>query len=373
MKDRAPLPYDPREVKARLQRQIFKLLPALRISERSISGVVMPLNPTRKDRRAGSFVIWTEGDGAGAWKEYATGEKGDVFDLIEYLVGLQEWIDAYWWALDFLGLERGRVRSASDDEAARRRNEREAKAARAREAARDADYSKKLFASWLALPKGWRGTLVETYLRQARNIELERLPRGAPLGALRFAAALDYVDKETGEVTEHPAMVAAVTRGTQVVGLHRTYLAPDGLGKADFGLDAKGRKKPAKKMLGPCTGGVIRLTEGASKLSPDKAAAAGKLDPLMIGEGIETTLTPACALPDYRAWAAGSLDNMAGFDWPACASGVILLKDRMTHPATIKAWARVEAHWRAQAKGRPLKIVEPWDGSDFNSLVERAA
>ena len=76
-------------------------------------------------------------------------------------------------------------------------------------------------------------------------------------------------------------------------------------------------------------------------------AAAGKLDPLMIGEGIETTLTVACAMPAYRAWAAGSLDNMRGFDWPACASAVVLLKDPMPHPETVAAWARVVAHWQA--------------------------
>jgi hypothetical protein len=172
-------------------------------------------------------------------------------------------------------------------------------------------------------------------------------------------------------VTEHPAMVAAVTRGAEVVALHRTYLAPGGLGKDR--PDASGAKKPAKKMLGPMRGGAMRLTAGASGLSADKAAAAGRLDPLLIGEGIETTLTVACAQPDYRAWAAGSLSLMGLIEWPACASAVVLLKDPMSNPTTLAAFAKVEAHWRAQAKGRPVKVAEPWAGTDFNDLVRASA
>lgn len=57
-----------------------------------------------------------------------------------------------------------------------------------------------------------------------------------------------------------PAMVCAVTRGTDgaFLGVHRTYLRPDGLGKAPV--------SPAKMSLGPCRGGVIRQANGPGKL-----------------------------------------------------------------------------------------------------------
>jgi hypothetical protein len=65
-------------------------------------------------------------------------------------------------------------------------------------------------------------------------------------------------------------MVALVTSGLNDLnlGIHRTFLARDGSGKAP--LD------PQKMMLGPCRGGAVRL------------APAG--DVLLVGEGIETSL-----------------------------------------------------------------------------------
>src|SRR5215207_5770156 len=49
------------------------------------------LNPTRADRRAGSFKMRLFGDRAGAWADFATGEKGgDVISLAAYLFGLSQ-------------------------------------------------------------------------------------------------------------------------------------------------------------------------------------------------------------------------------------------------------------------------------------------
>ena len=65
-------------------------------------------------------------------------------------------------------------------------------------------------------------------------------------------------------------MVALVTHGAtgSPIAIHRTFLARDGGGKAPV--------DPAKMMLGPCRGGVVRLGEPG--------------DVLMVGEGIETCL-----------------------------------------------------------------------------------
>ena len=356
--ERRELPFAWPDVKVRLQRDIHRLLAELGIRERDAGGIVTPRNPTRQDRHPGSFVIWTRGDGVGAWKDYATGEAGDVFELIAYLAGLADKMSVYWWALDFLGLGRGEVRTKDQARQDRERFEREK---RAREAKAEAEAEEKaavLFKHWLGLPP-IAGTVAEAYLREARRIPLERLRH--PPGALRFAAAADHFDEETGEVTTWPAMVSAMTRGKKVVGLHRTFLAPDGSGKAPVA--------PAKKMFGSVKGAAIRLSAGPSGLSPGAAEKAKRTDPLAIGEGIETCLTVAVARPDYRVWAAGSLALMDGFAWPACASALVLLRDNDWKPEAQKRFARVEAYWREQAQGRPVVVVGSQRGNDFNDWV----
>jgi hypothetical protein len=84
-------------------------------------------------------------------------------------------------------------------------------------------------------------------------------------------------------------MVAFVTRGTDAepIAIHRTFLAPDGSGKAPV--------DPTKMMLGPCRGGVVRLGESDGLL--------------MVGEGIETCLA-AMQATGNPAWAALSTSGL---------------------------------------------------------------
>lgn len=83
------------------------------------------------------------------------------------------------------------------------------------------------------------GTPIATYLR-SRGLDLPASP------ALRFHTGLKHL---SGRVW--PALVALVTHGRtgSPTGIHRTFLAPDGDGKAPV--------DPAKMMLGPCRGGVV--------------------------------------------------------------------------------------------------------------------
>lgn len=364
-----PLPYSWADVKVRLQDRLPPLLDALglRHDGRASDPRVFPLNPVRDDRRPGSFVVWTTGTAAGAWKDYALGEdaKGDVFDLIAYCLRLQEKIDAYWWALEFLGLERGRVRTKAQDIQDRERRAADAAAEAARDEAAGKAKQAALFKLWLSLPP-IAGTPAERYLREARRIPLERLAHQP--GALRWAERVEWIDPETGEVFEwRHCMVAAGTRGTRVTGLHRTWLKPDGSGKA-------GREKD-KTMIGSWRGAAIRLSPGPSGLSPTKAEQKGVTGPLAVGEGIETCLPVAVARADYRVWAAGSLGLMGLLDWPACASAVVLLRDNdWSKPEAMAAFARVEAHWRGQARGRPVVVAAPpAEHDDFNSWAQRGA
>jgi DNA primase len=124
------------------------------------------------------------------------------------------------------------------------------------------------------------GTLVDSYLR-CRGITIDSPP------TVRFVPRLRHAPSGL----EFPAMVAAFQDlSGSITGIHRTYLSPDGCGKADVSV--------SKRMAGRCWGSAIRL------------AAAGET--LAIAEGIETGLSVMQVVPDLAVWAAGSLGNLAG-------------------------------------------------------------
>ena len=127
------------------------------------------------------------------------------------------------------------------------------------------------------------GTLVERYLI-SRGIVL------SPPRELRFHPALKHPSDEFV-----PTMVALVTDGVDGSprAIHRTYLAPDGNGKAAV--------SPLRAMLGPCRGGVVRL------------AQANEI--VMVGEGIETCLA-AMQATGKPAWAALSTSGLRTLDLP---------------------------------------------------------
>lgn len=364
---RPPLPHDEARVKEALQLRIVGVCAALGFREPPKNGVITPLNPRRKDRRPGSFVIW-QSRSVGAWKDYATGEGGDVFDLIRYVERLDRWIDAYWWSLNFLGWGRHEVRTADQVRLDREAAERERKAAEARQTAETEAKAAKARTFWLRECGviDWTASgPVRTYLEEARRLPLDRLP--APPGAIRFHPALEHFDKDTGEITVWPAMVTAMSGPEGAVrAIHRTWLTPDGTAKAPV---AK-----AKMMKGAGKGCAMRLAKGASKLSPEEAARRGVTGPLIITEGIEDALTAAIAQPDCRVWAAGSLSFLDALAWPACASSVVLVADNdWQTPEAITAFEAAEAKWQAMAKGRPLKVVRALVGKDLNDWARGEA
>lgn len=372
MSEARALPYEWPVIRERLQRRVWDVLDALKLRNdiapdrpKGDGARIWPINPMRNDRKPGSFVVWVAKDYEGAWKDYATGDSGNIINLVGGVLRLNSKMDVYWWALDFLNLDRqGHTqtpREKAQAEADRERRVADAKSAEARAQSEAGHQARRLTGRWLELPD-IRGTVAEIYLREARRIPLERLK--AWPGALRFAAARDHIDEATGEVTSWPCMVSAMTKGPSIVALHYTWLAADGSGKAPV--------TPAKKMQGRPSGAAIRLSAGPSGLSPSKAAAKGRLDPLAIGEGIETCLTVAAARPDYRVWAAGSLSLIGLLDWPACASAVVLLGENDGKPQAREQFQRAVDHWRGLARGRPVHVVSSAVGVDFNDWAREA-
>jgi hypothetical protein len=366
--ERKPLPHDKDQVKAALQQRVGSVLAALGFNDRVRDGVMTPLNPMRNDRRPGSFVIWLEGAKGLYFKDHSSGEEGDLYELIRWTQRLNGWIDAYWWSLNFLGWGRHEVRSASQIRVDQERAERERRAAEARKVAEESAKAGKAKWFWTVECQviDWKAPgVVRTYLEDARGLPIERL--AAPPGAIRFHPALDHYDRDTGEVTTWPAMVTAMSGPDgDVRAIHRTWLRPDGSGKADVGK--------AKKMGGVARGCAMRLSKGATKLSPEAAAKKGLTSPLIITEGIEDALTAAIAAPDARVWAAGSLSLLGLLEWPACVSAVVLVADNdWQTPEAISAFERVEAYWRAMAGKRPLKVVRAEVGKDLNDWARGVA
>jgi len=146
---------------------------------------------------------------------------------------------------------------------------------------------------------------------------------------------------------EFPCMVAQITEGINgsPSGVHRTFLAQDGEGKAPV--------DPAKMMLGPAQGGVVRLGEPRDD------------EVLMVGEGLETTLSAmqATGLP---AWAALSTSGMKTLELPAGNFRVIILADgdemgENAARATAKRWV--------EKANRKVSIARPPFGKDFNDVL----
>jgi hypothetical protein len=177
------------------------------------------------------------------------------------------------------------------------------------------------------------GTIAETYLR-ARGITCP-LPE-----TLRF-----HPECWHGPTSKRwPAMVGAV-QGTGLPAMHRTYLRPDGSGKAAL--------YPDKMMLGATAGGAVRLTNAQG--------------PLVVAEGIETALSLASGLLHAPAtvWAALSTSGIRGLHLPPTASRLTIAPDG-DKPGREAANALAE---RAHAQGWQVSLLPAPDCRDWNDIL----
>jgi len=190
------------------------------------------------------------------------------------------------------------------------------------------------------------GSPVATYLA-GRWITLPIPP------SLRFHPSLKHSDSGR----DFPAMVGRITRSTdgEPLGIHRTYLAQDGKGKAPV--------DPAKMMLGSSKGGVVCLGE------------PGDDGVLMVGEGIETCLS-AMQATDHPAWAALSTSGFKNLELPSGLSKVIILADNDKSGAGEKAARELaerlleeDDQSKLPSGKRQIVIAIPSVEGDFNDLL----
>jgi phage/plasmid primase-like uncharacterized protein len=177
------------------------------------------------------------------------------------------------------------------------------------------------------------GTVAETYLR-CRGITADLRD------TLRFHPSCWH-----STARRLPAMVAMV-EGADRFAVHRTYLRPDGSGKAEV--------VPEKAMLGATAGGAVRLSEG--------------LDALAIAEGIENALSLMCGplCGSVAVWAALSTSGMASLRLPPRAGSLIVATDGDT-PGKSAGTKLAE---RASAQGWSVTMFPAPDGRDWNDVVQ---
>ena len=254
---------------------------------------------------------------AGKFTDGATGEHGDLLDIIRARTGITRFPDLLAEARAHLGRPQPVLLEATGPRKTKGPGGTPAAASR-------------LFAA----SKRITGTLAEIYLRSRGITQF-----GAN-GALRFHPKCWHREEGQTKSTPRPAMIAAVTDGAGAVqGVHRTWLAADGQGKAAV--------KPERRAMGHLLGNAVRLTP--------------QDDILVIGEGIETMLTLSEAIPGLPVWAALSSGHLGAVLLPEGLKRLYIAIDR--DPAGHRAAERLSA--RATEAGIGCHVLEPRLG-DFN-------
>lgn len=137
----------------------------------------------------------------------------------------------------------------------------------------------------------------------------------------------------------------------RIIGVHRTYLKPNGSGKADV--------EPNKMMLGVAQGAAVRFSKPA--------------DHLYVAEGIETALSVLSVRQTASVWAALSLDNMEKIQLPTEVREVTLIADNDQKDWRAGRRAVRQAVSAHAAQGRLVRTVWPPRGCDFNDVLAKAA
>ena len=260
----------------------------------------------------------TAGKGAaGKWTDAATGEHGDLLDVVRESCGLIEFGDVLAEARRFLGMPRSKLAPESKHSATPA-------------PVGSPESARRLFA--ISKPIG--GTVAEKYLRTRGISTLHET------ASLRFHPRCYYKPDHDSPTETWPALIAAVTTLTGVItGVHRTWLDPSGRGKA--AIDTP------RRAMGYLLGNAVRF--GVAD------------DVLAAGEGIETMLSLRCVLPTLSMAAALSANHLSATLLPSGLRRLYIARDADAAGDTVQAVLTQ----RAEAAGIETITLSPRLG-DFN-------
>ena len=190
---------------------------------------------------------------------------------------------------------------------------------------------------WWEEGRSVAGTPGAAYLR-GRHIGV-----GFESKALRFHARVTSLDDRQ----RRPALLAAIhDLDGGVQGVQATLLSAHGAGKAVVATP--------RRVIGRLLGGAVRLFPAA--------------ETLLIGEGVESTLSAADALK-LPAWAALSAHNLSLFSPPRSVTHLVVAPDN--DAAGAKAWEIVRE--RLAPALRVEKVSPPESLNDWNDWARAAA
>ncbi|RVB80645.1 MULTISPECIES: toprim domain-containing protein [unclassified Mesorhizobium] len=255
---------------------------------------------------------------AGKWTDAATGEHGDLLDVIRESCGLVDFKDVTDEARTFLSLPHPEPEQTSS------RSKSTPAPSGSPEAAR----------RLLAVSQPISSTIVETYLRNRGITYLHGT------GSLRFHPHCYYRPDDYSPTESWPAMIASVTDlDGHLTGAHRTWLDLSGKDKAPISTP--------RRAMGELLGHAVRFGV------PGEVMAAG--------EGIETILSLRCVLPAMSMAAALSAAHLAAILFPDTLRRLYIVRD--DDPAGDGA--RDTLIERANAVGIEAIVLSPAFG-DFN-------
>lgn len=242
---------------------------------------------------------------AGNWTDYASGEFGDLIDLLHINRGNGRFGDTLNACRAFLGetpvaVPRGKDESLPSP----------ALAANSR-----TESARKLF----RIGKPTYRTLASAYL----------LGRGIKRfgAALKFHPTVYVTPFEDGNTERHPALLAKITNNEGVItGVARTFLDPETKGLAKF--------PDPKRVLGQLYGNAIRFGKGKPK------------EDLIVGEGLENVLSVGTALPEFDLASCLTANHLGVFDPPTHVKRLWIARDKDAagEAAAMRLRARADAH-----------------------------
>ena len=254
---------------------------------------------------------------AGKWTDAATGEHGDLLDVIRESCGLVDFHDVTEEARRFLSLPRSEPKSDNPSR-------------RSPVPTGSPESARRLF----GMSQPIADTVVETYLRRRSITNLHGID------SLRFHPRC-YYRPEAGAPTETwPAMIAAVTDPQgRITGAHRTWLDPSGHDKAPVDTP--------RRAMGQLLGHAVRFGPAS--------------DVMAAGEGIETMLSLRCIIPSMAMVAALSAAHLGAILFPARLRRLYIVRD--DDPAGDGAMNRLMD--RARMAAIEAMVLSPQCG-DFN-------
>ena len=266
----------------------------------------------------GSLKLDLDGEHAGKWQDFATGEIGDLLDLIQRREQIEPAA-----AIEFCELQ-GWLSAPLKSGPAQTSQSKEVEASRAK--------AQLLWANSQPLD----GTVGETYL-QTRGLTPSYGPH------LRFHA------KGT---SGHPSLVAAfvMPETGEITAVQTTALMADGSGKAGI--------KPPRRTIGSPEGAgiVVQANPTATKI--------------VMAEGVETALSLRAAAPDAEIVAYGPKNNLVNASIDPRFTHVLIAADQDA-PKEVEKLAD-----KLRCTGKQVRVIFPATadanvrkGYDFNDLL----